>query len=624
MGFFDFLKGKKKDKAEDLATGQVKRPSRRIIAPEGKSTGTGSATKPAAAPVKPATQRVTNTTSAPAKPGTSTVASAGKPAQSGPRPVLPPPSPSGKPSGPKPTAGAKPTSGPMKASPKSDDGGLMIGASKPSGPSPVIGGTTTRAKGKDPISAPKPLEFAGDLASGSRGGPARTGEQALIDFLINKARLLDAAQADKVRDKAEGDGIAIDAAAVQLGFLTEDKLVTALTQECWVPHLKVDKYEIRKKALDTISREDAEHYGVFPVDKLGSLLTLAMVNPLDTETIRVLESKTGLDIKKVVATRAEITQGIEKYYSGQVQAKEGSLGFVQDVEAKSVTQMISNVQGAAKTPTSVPPPKPKPAPAPAHVDVDNIVPEIEDIDELLSSDEVIAPAIIEPVSIKADEPAVIGFDELEPIAPGGAAQDKTVESERIGIDELDEIAISGPPAKTPAAAKQNDGLIDLDVDISLPEPELFKTPSAGSTIKTPLPAHEAVPQTGALERNPVKTPAPVVAPVAKAPVAPAAKAPIAPAAKAPVAPIAPAAAPVAPAKSAKRDSPSKRHSRTADMINLIPVMEEEFQHAITHGRSHLFEKWVGLQTRNRIINGIAIEDDVAEVMSSLFANGRRI
>ncbi|HYE06447.1 MAG TPA: hypothetical protein VEL07_13110, partial [Planctomycetota bacterium] len=566
MGFFDFLKGKKKDdKADDLATGQVKRPSRRIIAPEGKSTGTGSTAKAAPAPVKGPTQRITNGAGAPpAKPGTSTIAAPGKPVQSGPRPVPAPTAPAGKPSGPKPTAGAKPTSGPMKANPqKSDDGGLMIGASKPSGPSPTVGGTTTRAKGKDPISAPKPLEFAGDLASGSRGGPARTGEQALIDFLINKARLLDAAQADKVRDKAEADGVAIDAAAVQLGFLTEDKLVTALTQECWVPHLKVDKYEIRKKALDTISREDAEHYGVFPVDKLGSLLTLAMVNPLDTETIRVLESKTGLDIKKVVATRAEITQGIEKYYSGQVQAKEGSLGFVQDVEAKSVTQMISKVEGP-RAPISVAPPKPVPTPLPAHVDGDNIVPEIEDIDELLSSDEVIAPAIIEPVAIKADEPAVIGFDEIETIAPAaeanGSTKDKNVESERIGIDELDEIAISGPPAKAPAkpapAAAKKDDLIDLDIDITLPEPELFTTPSAGSTIKTPLPAHETVPQTGALERNPVKAPPPVLAPAAMAPVAPAAKAPVAPPAKAPAAPIAAAAAPVAPAAPALKLTPT--------------------------------------------------------------------
>jgi len=59
---------------------------------------------------------------------------------------------------------------------------------------------------------------------------------------------------------------------VRLGLITEDQLVNALSQETWVPHLKVDKYEIRKKALDTITKEDAQHFGVFPVDKLGSLL----------------------------------------------------------------------------------------------------------------------------------------------------------------------------------------------------------------------------------------------------------------------------------------------------------------------------------------------------------------
>ncbi|MBA3685076.1 MAG: hypothetical protein H0W72_07515 [Planctomycetes bacterium] len=58
------------------------------------------------------------------------------------------------------------------------------------------------------------------------------------------------------------------------------------------------------------------------------------------------------------------------------------------------------------------------------------------------------------------------------------------------------------------------------------------------------------------------------------------------------------------------------------MVNLIPVMEEEFQHAITHGKAHVFEKWVGLQTRNRIINGVPVEDDVAALLGSLFASPR--
>ena len=74
--------------------------------------------------------------------------------------------------------------------------------------------------------------------------------------------------------------------------------MAALTKECWVPHLKVDKYEIRK-ALSTISLEDIQRYGVFPVDKLGSILNLAMINPLDESAIQHIDSKTGLEVKKL-------------------------------------------------------------------------------------------------------------------------------------------------------------------------------------------------------------------------------------------------------------------------------------------------------------------------------------
>ena len=270
---------------------------------------------------------------------------------------------------------------------------------------PEIITAPARPKGKDPIivGSSKPPEFSGGLGNaGRRDGPCRSGDSALLDFLRNKAKLLNDDQVAQVRDKSNNDSLPLDVAAVELGFITEEQMVNALTQECWVPHLKVDKYEIRKKALDTIAREDATHFGVFPVDKLGSLLTLAMVNPLDAETIRVLESKTGLDIKKVVATRSEIAQGIEKYYSGKVQAKDSSLAFTQDVEPKSVTQMMAKVG-----PTTSAAPSSRPLPVVnINITADNIVPEIQDIDDLLSSDEAIAPAIIEPISLKSEAEAI--------------------------------------------------------------------------------------------------------------------------------------------------------------------------------------------------------------------------
>jgi hypothetical protein len=409
---------------------------------------------------------------------------------------------------------------------------------------------------------------------------------------------------------------------VDLGFITEEQMVNALTQECWVPHLKVDKYEIRKKALDTIAREDATHFGVFPVDKLGSLLTLAMVNPLDAETIRVLESKTGLDIKKVVATRSEITQGIEKYYSGQVQAKDTSIAFTQDVEPKSVTQMMSKV-GPSSPPPPAPPSRPMPAvninvPHPPMPSADNIVPEIQDIDDLLSSDEAIAPAIIEPISLKA-EAEVIPVEPLmmEPMEPELAT--------------IEPVVPAMPSIRPPESKKRSDPSGDFeiaDMPSTANDPTLTKK-------HAPTPTAPAVAPEFEFEDG---TPA---APAAKAPVAPAAKPPVAAPARptAPSAPVAPprSTAPPAsrPATSSFNRPPAEPRSATSrftgtarsersGIINLIPVTEDEFQHAITHGKSHVFEKWVGLQSRNRIINAVAIESEFDTLLAGLYAGAKTV
>ncbi len=489
-----------------------------------------------------------------------------------------------------------------------------------------------RPKSREPIIASRPPEFAGGLNQGSHAaGPSRTGDDALLDFLQNKASLLSDDQVAEVKNRAGSEDLPIDTAAVQLGFLTEEQMVNALTQECWVPHLKVDKYEIRKKALDTISRDDAMHYGVFPVDKLGSLLTLAMVNPLDVDTIRLLESKTSLDIKKVVATRTEITQGIEKYYSGQVVAKDTSISFTQDVEPKSVTQMLAKVNPTVNAPASPIPTSRTPS---LHPQADNIVPEIQDIDDLLTSDEAIAPAIIEPISLRADaEAEAVPLTDIEEIQdveiiaadlPGMAPIAESPFGDHDDAEELPapEVVEIAPPAVEFALADAAEPeaaitkkqakpapapVFELDDASSKPVEPVFSVPAPAPVIRPPAPAPVAK----------AKAPAPVVPPASRAPAKPVA----------PPAPRAPAASPAA----ARQPEPSRpatsRFSGTGrtdknGMVNLIPVMEEEFQHAITHGKSHVFEKWVGLQSRNRIINAVAVEPEVEELLAGIFAHPR--
>jgi hypothetical protein len=520
MGFFG---GKKKDDKNKEGTGRqgasgtgTVRKSKRIIAPGGAKTATP---EPAQTP-------------APARPGQPQTQSRGTPAQQPPvKPMQPP------------------RSAPLPPPPAGFD----------SSPTPA------RPQSKAPIQGSRPPEFAGDLTASRKTGPSRTGDAALMEFLRTKANLVSDEQAGQIKGKAQKEGLPIDIAAVQLGIITEDQMVNALTQECWVPHLKVDKYEIRKKALDTISREDAMHYGVFPVDKLGSLLTLAMVNPLDVETIRVLESKTSLDIKKVVATRSEITQGIEKYYSGQVQAKEGSIGITQDIEPKSVTQMLAGVPSAPDRPSSKPS-----APMPSMSADSNIAADIQDIDDLLSSDDAIAPSIIEPISLKAEDIEIIP-DALPELAQPTLAEPSLA----FDLDDTSAVAPArpAPPPPKPALA---------------PEFELEDAPSAAQ-ISKPEAAIVAPP------KKPVEAPRPAAAAGSQR---------------------------GTPPKPATSRFTSKGDSKPG-LINLVPVMEEEFQHAITHGKSHVFEKWVGLQSRNRIINAVAVEAEMDQLLGGLYASPMR-
>lgn len=507
-----------------------------------------------------------------------------------------------------PAAPAPPPSRPAARTPdRSASAPAPAPARAPNPPPPARTLDAPRPPSKAPITASKPADFSdGGISSVRKAtGPARTGDAALFEFL-KKVSLLDDGQIQQVKAKAQQDSLAVDLAAVQLGFITEEQMVNALTQECWVPHLKVDRYEIRKKALDTITRDDAIHYGVFPVDKLGSLLTLAMVNPLDADTIRTLESKTSLDIKKVVATRTEINLVIEKYYSGAVQAKEGSLSITQDVEPKSVTAMLANVSSASdKLPPATKPQAPTPAPMPAV-----IAPDIQDIDDLLSADEAIAPSIVEPISLKPEDIEVL--PEEIPVTPArGSAVTPAPEF------ELDDTSALVPPvAATKTAEPSSAPAFEFEEELAPSPAPVAKAPPKPAPLAPEFEAEPAAPiqETGIVRpKKPAPKPAPAPVP---------AMAPVPSATPAPSRPAAAASAAGGPARPATSRFTSRQPPAKPGLINLVPVLEEEFQHAITHGKSHVFEKWVGLQTRNRIINAVAVENELERILAGLYASPR--
>ncbi len=88
---------------------------------------------------------------------------------------------------------------------------------------------------------------------------------------------------------------------VELGYISEQDLVAFLVKQCKIPHLNLLDYDIRKDVLDLIPYKVCREHGVLPVDKLGSILTVAMVDPFDSTALEEIQKHTGLRVKPVLS-----------------------------------------------------------------------------------------------------------------------------------------------------------------------------------------------------------------------------------------------------------------------------------------------------------------------------------
>ncbi|HOK08362.1 MAG TPA: HDOD domain-containing protein [Candidatus Hydrogenedens sp.] len=100
--------------------------------------------------------------------------------------------------------------------------------------------------------------------------------------------------------------------------LPEEMLFEILSRTSGVPKIDILRIFIDKEIVDLVPKKLCEDRFVFPVDRLGRNLTLAMACPIDKETIFLVEQLTQLRIKPTLAKVSEIEETIKKYHKENV------------------------------------------------------------------------------------------------------------------------------------------------------------------------------------------------------------------------------------------------------------------------------------------------------------------
>ena len=105
---------------------------------------------------------------------------------------------------------------------------------------------------------------------------------------------------------------------VDMGLLAQRDMLAALSDQLGIPLAAVDGEPPSAPEIDGLSNRFLRTSRIFPVDLKENVLTLAMADPLDFETIAAVRSFSGFDIRTVLAPEQEILDALERHY-GEVE-----------------------------------------------------------------------------------------------------------------------------------------------------------------------------------------------------------------------------------------------------------------------------------------------------------------
>jgi len=141
----------------------------------------------------------------------------------------------------------------------------------------------------------------------------------LLDILAKKG-LLTPQQVEQVRLLRVSTGKKEEDILLEKKMVKEEDLLKAKAELWGVPYVNLETVGFSPQSLTLIPQNLAEYYHLVPfeVDQKKKTLSVAMVNPLDLETIEFLEKKTGYRIIAYLASRRQIEEAINQSYAHQL------------------------------------------------------------------------------------------------------------------------------------------------------------------------------------------------------------------------------------------------------------------------------------------------------------------
>jgi type IV pilus assembly protein PilB len=140
----------------------------------------------------------------------------------------------------------------------------------------------------------------------------------LGDMLVEAGLITEPQLKEALREQKKA-GVKLGEYLINRGVVREQQIYDVISRQLNIEKFLPEKYPIDSSLAALLPQDFARRNKVAPLRRQGSLLTVAMPDPLDLNTLDDLEILTNLEVEPVICTQRELTELIYSIYGSSTQ-----------------------------------------------------------------------------------------------------------------------------------------------------------------------------------------------------------------------------------------------------------------------------------------------------------------
>jgi type IV pilus assembly protein PilB len=134
-------------------------------------------------------------------------------------------------------------------------------------------------------------------------------------------------QLTEAYDEHQRLGRSLGRVLVDRGILSESQLVAALAQQIGLRFVDLSEFPVDGSAVARVPEPVCRRHTALPIAYEDGRLLVAMADPANVFAIDDIRSLTGLEVKPLVATRADVIQAINRYHRADTELDDITAGL---------------------------------------------------------------------------------------------------------------------------------------------------------------------------------------------------------------------------------------------------------------------------------------------------------